>query len=100
MTEPDTHDQALLTLAASLLDSVGAHRSTVQAEVALPCLAAAELLECAGGRASRVELIDGQPRQSILAALSALAKLGEDVFRTDHVLEAGRAARRALNLLV
>lgn len=97
MTEPDTHDRELLTLAASLLDSVGAHRVT-SAEVALPCLAAAELLECAGGRASRVQLIEGLPRPSILAALTALSKLGDDVFGTDHVLEAGRTARRALNL--
>lgn len=100
MTEPDQHDQALLTRAASLLDSVGAHRATIQAEVALPCLAAADLLESAGARASRVELIDGQPRPSILAALSALSQLGEEVFRTDDVLEASRAARRALRLLV
>jgi len=98
MTDPDTHDQALLTRAASLLDCVGAHRATA-AEVALPCLAAAELLERAGGRASRVELIEGQPRPTILAALGALSKLGDDVFRTDHVLRAGRTARRALNLL-
>ena len=98
MTDPDTHDQALLTRAASLLDCVGAHRATA-AEVALPCLAAAELLERAGGRASRVELIEGQPRPTILAALGALSKLGDDVFRTDHVLQASRTARRALNLV-
>lgn len=97
MTEPDTHDRELLTLAASLLDSVGAHRVT-SAEVALPCLAAAELLECAGGRASRVQLIEGLPRPSILAALTALSQLG-DVFSTDHVLQASRTARRALNLV-
>ena len=99
MNDLDPHDEAILTLAASLLDSVGAHRPIVPAEVALPCLQAAELLESAGGRTSRVELIDQQARPSILSALSAMSKLGEDVLRTDAVLEAGRSARRALNSL-
>lgn len=99
MIDLDTHDEAILTLAASLLDSVAAQRFIVAAEVALPCLQAAELLEAAGGRASRVELIDQQPRSSILAALTALSTLSEDVSQTETVLDAGRAARRALNQL-
>lgn len=93
-----TNTEAILTLAASLLDSVGAQAS-VPAEVVTPCLLAATLLERAGGRAHRIPLVDGQARPSILAALAALAQLDEDTFAGNDVLEASRAARDALNEL-
>ncbi len=63
----------------------------------MPCLAAAELLECAGGRASRIALVGGEAGLSIGVALAALARLDEDP--TGYVLEAVRVARYALDLL-
>ncbi len=63
----------------------------------MPCLAAAELLECAGGRASRIALVGGEAGPSIRVALAALARLDEDP--TGYVLEAVRAARSALEML-
>ena len=90
-----TNDEAVLTVASSLLDSVGAQAS-VPAEVVTPCLLAATLLESAGGQAHRVSLVDGQARPSILAALAALAQLDAATFAGNDVLEASRAARDAL----
>ena len=88
-----------LSYAASLLDAVGADREQVPAEIALRCLYGAELLELAGGRAEIIPLIDGDPRTSIRAAMSTLAGLDEDTFTSPHVLDAARAARRALREL-
>jgi len=93
-----TNTEAILTLAASLLDSVGAQAS-VPAEVVTPCLLAATHLERAGGLAHRISLVEGEARPSILAALTALAQLDEDTFAGPDVLEASRAARDALNEL-
>lgn len=94
-----TNTQALLDEAASLLDSTGAARPVVPAEVALKCLLAAELLEDAGARARRVDLVDGDSRATILAAMTALSRLDAATFETKAVLAAARAARRALRLL-
>lgn len=88
-----------LDYAASLLDAVGADREQVPAEVALDCLYAAELLEAAGARAAPTPLIGGEPRASIRAAMAALGGLDEDRFAEQHVLDAARAARRALRRL-
>lgn len=85
-----------LSYAASLLDAVGVDFARVPAEVALQCLYAAELLELAGGRAELTALIDGDPRASIRTAMGALALLNPDTFASDPVLDAARAARRAL----
>ena len=95
-TAENTDTRAALSLAASLLDSVGADMWT-PCEVVVPCLAAAELLECAGGRASRIALVGGEAGPSIRAALAALARLDEDP--TGYVLEAVRAGRYALDQL-
>ncbi len=95
-TTARTDKRAILTRAASLFDSVGADTWT-PSEVVLPCLAAADLLECAGGRASRVALVGGEAGPSIRAALAALARLAEDP--TGYVLEAVRAGRYALDQL-
>lgn len=62
------------------------------AEVVVPCMGAAELLESAGGRAQRMALVDGEARPTIRAAMSALARLDEDTFAEPDVLEASRAA--------
>ncbi len=94
-----TKTQALLDEAASLLDSTGAARPVVPAEVALKCLLAAEFLEHAGARARRVDLVDGDSRATILAAMTALSKLDAAMFGREPVLAAARAARRALRLL-
>ncbi len=91
-----TDTRAILTRAASLFDSVGADTWT-PCEVVLPCLAAADLLECAGGRASRVALVGGEAGPSIRAALAALARIAEDP--TGYVLEAVRAGQYALDQL-
>lgn len=88
-----------LSRAASLLDSVAAERLKVPADVALKCLLAASLLQSAGGRATRAELLDGDPRTTIRAAMTALSRLDEVVFASDPVVDAARAARRALRLL-
>ncbi len=88
-----------LSYAASLLDAVGADREQVSAEIALRCLYGAELLELAGGRATPVPLIDGDPAASLRAAMVALAGLDEATFSGTHVLDAARAARRALREL-
>ncbi|TQN44057.1 hypothetical protein FHU33_3539 [Blastococcus colisei] len=101
MTEaaPTAPAITILSRAASLLDSVGADRTQVDAEVALKCLFAAALLESAGGRAARVPLLHGDPRTTIRAAMAALSELDEAVFSREPVLDAARAARRALRLL-
>ncbi len=95
-TTENTDTRAILSLAASLLDSVGADMWT-PCEVVVPCLAAADFLECAGGRASRIALVGGEAGPSIRAALAALARLDEDP--TGYVLEAVRAGRYALEML-
>lgn len=95
-TTARTDTRAILTRAASLFDSVGPDTWT-PCEVVLPCLAAADLLECAGGRASRVALVGGEAGPSIRTALAALAGLDEDP--TGYVLEAVRAGRYALDQL-
>ena len=95
-TAENTDTRAALSLAASLLDSVGADMWT-PCEVVVPCLAAAELLKCAGGRASRIALVGGEAGPSIRAALAALARLDQDP--TGYVLEAVRVGRYALDLL-
>ncbi len=97
-TEPTARDRAILSRAASLLDSVGADART-PAEVVVPCMLAAELLERAGGRASRVPLVDGEIDTTIRAAMTAMSRLDKRTFGTDDVLEAGRAARYALRVL-
>jgi hypothetical protein len=88
-----------LSYAASLLDAVGADRELVRADIALECLHAAELLELAGGHAQAIPLIDDDPRTSIRAAMGALGLLDQDTFTTGYVLDAARAARRALRQL-
>lgn len=98
-TEPTARELVTLSRAASLLDSVGADRTQVDADVALKCLLAAALLESAGARATRVPLLDGDPATTIRAAMTALSQLDETVFTREPVLAAARAARRALRLL-
>jgi len=99
-TELAPETEAILSLAASLLDAAGsAPAAMVPPQVGLPCLLAAQLLERAGGRASRVSLIEGEIRPTIRAAMSTMARLDDDTFGTDDVLHAARAARRALNEL-
>ena len=88
-----------LSYAASLLDAVGADREQVPADIALDCLQAAELLELAGGHAQPVPLVDDDPRASIRAAMGALGLLDQNTFTTRYVLDAARAARRALRQL-
>jgi hypothetical protein len=88
-----------LSYAAALLDAVGAARDQVPAETALGCLYAAELLELGGARPGPAALIDGDPRASIRTAMGLLAALDEDVFTSPPVLDAARAARRALRRL-
>ncbi|SNR79689.1 hypothetical protein [Blastococcus mobilis] len=88
-----------LSYAASLLDAVGADRKQVSAHIALECLQAAELLELAGGLAHPIPLIDDDPRASIRAAMGALGLLDQETFATSYVLDAARAARRALRQL-
>jgi hypothetical protein len=88
-----------LSYAASLLDAVGADREQVPAHIALECLQAAELLELAGGHAEPVPLVDDDPRATIRAAMGALGLLDQETFATPNVLDAARAARRALRQL-
>ncbi len=88
-----------LSYAASLLDAVGADRELVSAEIALDCLYAAELLEEAGAQTASTPLIGGDPRASIRAAMAALGGLEEVRFNEQRVLDAARAARRALRRL-
>lgn len=88
-----------LGYAASLLDAVGAAREQVPADIALECLYAAELLELAGGRTELVPLIAGDPSATIRAAMGALGLLDERTFASTPVLDAARAARRALRRL-
>jgi len=97
-TEPTARDRAILSRAASLLDSVGADVWT-PAEVVVPCMLAAQLMECAGGRARRVPLIGDEIGPTIRAAMTAMSQLDKRTFGTDNVLEAGRAARYALRVL-
>lgn len=99
-TELTPETAAILSRAAALLDSAGsADPAQVPAHVGLPLLRAAELLERAGGHATRVPLVDGEVEPTIRAAMTALAHLDPDTFDTDDVLAASRAARRALNEL-
>ena len=88
-----------LSYAASLLDAVGADRVQVPAHIALDCMQAAELLELAGGHAEPVPLVDGDPRASIRAAMGALGLVDQETFATRYVIDAARAARRALRQL-
>jgi len=88
-----------LSYAASLLDAVGADREHIPADIALECLQAAELLELAGGQAQPIRLVEDDPRASIRAAMGALGLLDQDTFTTGYVLDAARAARRALRRL-
>ena len=88
-----------LSYAASLLDAVGADREKVPAHIALECMQAAELLELAGGNAEPLPLVDDDPRASIRAAMGVLGLLDQDTFATGYVLDAARAARRALRQL-
>ena len=88
-----------LSYAASLLDAVGADRQQVPAHIALECMQAAELLELAGGHAEPVPLVDEDPRASIRAAMGALGLLDQETFATRYVIDAARAARRALRQL-
>ncbi|MGY1684953.1 hypothetical protein ACI8AK_05120 [Geodermatophilus sp. SYSU D00867] len=97
MTVPPIADP--LNHAAALLDAVGADREQVPAEIALHCLYAAELLELAGARPAPAELIDGDVRLTLRVAMAALADLDEDAFAHPPVLDAARAARRALRRL-
>ncbi len=85
-----------LDYAAGLLDAVGADRAQVPAEIAVHCLAAAELLELAGARPAPRELVDGDVRMTLRVAMAALADLDEDTFLQPAVLDAARAARHAL----
>ncbi len=85
-----------LSYAASLLDAVGADREQVPAHIALECMQAAELLELAGGHAEPVPLVDDDPRASIRAAMGALGLVDQETFATRYVIDAARAARRAL----
>lgn len=88
-----------LSYAASLLDAVGADRTQVPADIALACLSAAHQLEAAGAHAQPIPLIDGDPRASLRAAMTALGGLNPTTFAQQHVLDAARAARRALRRL-
>jgi hypothetical protein len=88
-----------LSYAASLLDAVGADFAQVPADIILDCLYAAELLEVAGARSQPTPLVDGDPRATIRAAMTALAGLDEATFGEQHVLDAARAARHALRRL-
>jgi hypothetical protein len=88
-----------LSYAASLLDAVGADREQVPAHIALECMQAAELLELAGGHAEPVSLVDDDPRASIRAAMGALGLIDQETFATRYVIDAARAARRALRQL-
>jgi len=88
-----------LSYAASLLDAVGADREQVPAHVALECMQAAELLELAGGHAEPVPLVGDDPRASIRAAMGALGLVDQETFATRYVIDAARAARRALRQL-
>ncbi|RBY97554.1 hypothetical protein DQ237_00990 [Blastococcus sp. TF02-8] len=88
-----------LSYAASLLDAVGADREHIPADIALECLQAAELLELAGGQAQPIPLVEDDPRASIRAAMGALGLLDQDTFTIGYVLDAARAARRALRRL-
>jgi hypothetical protein len=88
-----------LSYAASLLDAVGADREQVPAHIALECMQAAELLEMAGGHAEPVPLVDDDPRASIRAAMGALGLVDQETFATRYVIDAARAARRALRQL-
>jgi hypothetical protein len=88
-----------LSYAASLLDAVGADREQVPANIALECMQAAELLELAGGHAEPVPLVDDDPRASIRAAMGALGLVDQETFATRYVIDAARAARRALRQL-
>ena len=88
-----------LSYAASLLDAVGADREQVPAQIALECMQAAELLELAGGHAQAIPLVDDDPRASIRAAMGALGLVDQEVFATPYVMDAARAARRALRQL-
>ena len=88
-----------LSYAASLLDAVGADREQVPAHIALECMQAAELLELAGGHAEPVPLVDDDPRASIRAAMGALGLVDQQTFATRYVIDAARAARRALRQL-
>jgi hypothetical protein len=88
-----------LSYAASLLDAVGADREQVPAHIALECMQAAELLELAGGHAEPVPLVDDDPRASIRAAMGALGLIDQETFATRYVIDAARAARRALRQL-
>jgi hypothetical protein len=88
-----------LSYAASLLDAVGADREQVPAHIALECMQAAELLELAGGHAEPVPLVDDDPRASIRAAMGALGLADQETFATRYVIDAARAARRALRQL-
>ena len=85
--------------AASLLDAVAADRGQVGAEVALQCLQAAEMLEGAGALVAPVDLVDGDPRASLRAAMQALGSLDDDTFARPSVVKAARAARHALRRL-
>lgn len=98
-SQPTVRTHLALSRAASLLESVAADRTKVPADVALKCLLAAALLESAGGRANRIELLDGDPHTTIRAAMTALSRLEEAVFASEPVMNAARAARRALRLL-
>jgi hypothetical protein len=88
-----------LSYAASLLDAVGADREQVPAHIALECMQAAELLELAGGHAEPVPLVDDDPCASIRAAMGALGLVDQETFATRYVIDAARAARRALRQL-
>lgn len=76
----DPRDRAILSRAASLLDSVGADVRT-PAEVVVPCMLAAQLLECAGGRARRVPLIGGEIGPTIRAAMTGHVAARQSNFR-------------------
>lgn len=100
MTEPGATTQTLLDHAASLLDAIGtADAATVAPEVVVLCLTAATRLELAGGHAGPVQLVDGNPRATIRAAMTALSQLDMKTFRAEPVLTAARSARRALRLM-
>ncbi len=88
-----------LDYAAGLLDAVGAYRAQVPAEIAVHCLAAAELLESAGAHPTPAGLIDGDVRITLRVAMAALADLDEHTFASPPVLDAARTARRALRRL-
>ncbi len=100
MTERAPQTQALLDEAASLLDAIGAaDAASVPPDVVVLCLLAANNLELTGGHARRAPLIDGDPRATIRAAMTALSQLDLDTFGEQPVLEAAQSARRALRLM-